>query len=75
MGAMIEPPNGEPAYPPLFEAIEELGLDVFAIVEHDMYLPTRPAAPHRRAHAPLHRRLRHPLAGDRPALTSSEQPT
>jgi inosose dehydratase len=37
LGAMTEPPGGVPAYPPIFEAIEELGLDVFAIVEHDLY--------------------------------------
>jgi inosose dehydratase len=44
MGAMTEPPNGVPAYPPLFEAIEEHGLDVFAIVEHDLY-PCPPDVP------------------------------
>jgi inosose dehydratase len=44
MGAMTEPPQGVPAYPPLFEAIEELGLDVFAIVEHDLY-PCAPDVP------------------------------
>jgi inosose dehydratase len=37
MGAMTEPPGGVPEYPPLLPAIEELGLDVFAIVEHDLY--------------------------------------
>jgi inosose dehydratase len=44
MGAMTEPPTGVPAYPPIFEAIEELGLDVFAIVEHDLY-PCDPDLP------------------------------
>jgi inosose dehydratase len=44
MGAMTEPPNGVPAYPPLFEAIEAHGLDVFAIVEHDLY-PCPPDVP------------------------------
>ena len=44
MGAMTEPPNGVPAYPPLFEAIEQHGLDVFAIVEHDLY-PCPPDVP------------------------------
>jgi inosose dehydratase len=44
MGAMIEPPQGVPEYPPLLEAIEELGLDVFAIVEHDLY-PCAPDVP------------------------------
>jgi inosose dehydratase len=37
LGAMTEPPQGVPDYPPLLAAIEELGLDVFAIVEHDLY--------------------------------------
>jgi inosose dehydratase len=44
MGVMIEPPNGVPDYPPLLGAVEELGLDVFAIVEHDMY-PCPPDVP------------------------------
>ena len=44
MGAMTEPPNGVPAYPPLFEAIEAHGLDVFAIVEHELY-PCAPDVP------------------------------
>jgi inosose dehydratase len=43
-GAMVEPPNGVPEYPPLLQAVEELGLDVFAIVEHDMY-PCPPDMP------------------------------
>ncbi|MET0764912.1 MAG: TIM barrel protein [Blastococcus sp.] len=76
MGAMIEPPNGEPAYPPLFEAIEELGLDVFAIVEHDMY-PCPPDQP-----LPIAERTHRYIAGcgirsleiGLPR-TSSEQPT
>jgi inosose dehydratase len=76
MGAMIEPPNGEPAYPPLFEALEELGLDVFAIVEHDMY-PCPPDQP-----LPIAERTHRYIAGcgirsleiGRPR-TSSEQPT
>ncbi|RFU22002.1 sugar phosphate isomerase/epimerase family protein [Geodermatophilus marinus] len=44
LGAMIEPPNGVPDLPPLLEAVEELGLDVFAIVEHDLY-PCDPDLP------------------------------
>jgi len=44
MGAMVEPPNGVPEYPPLLAAIDELGLDVFAIVEHDLY-PCAPDVP------------------------------
>jgi inosose dehydratase len=43
-GVMIEPPHGEPAYPPLLRAVEELERDVFAIVEHDMY-PCAPDIP------------------------------
>ena len=44
LGAMTEPPNGVPDLPPLLEAVEELGLDVFAIVEHDLY-PCDPDLP------------------------------
>ncbi|MFL6083179.1 MAG: sugar phosphate isomerase/epimerase family protein [Mycobacterium sp.] len=44
LGAMIEPPRGIPEMPPLLEAIEKLGIDVFAIVEQDMY-PCDPDQP------------------------------
>jgi inosose dehydratase len=44
MGAMVEPPGGVPEYPPLLAAIEQLGRDVFAIVEHDLY-PCPPGVP------------------------------
>jgi inosose dehydratase len=44
MGAMVEPPYGVPEYPPLLAAIEQLGRDVFAIVEHDLY-PCPPDVP------------------------------
>ena len=44
LGAMTEPPGGVPDLPPLLEAVEELGLDVFAIVEHDLY-PCDPDLP------------------------------
>jgi len=37
LGAMTEPPRGIPDMPPLLDAIEKLGIDVFAIVEQDMY--------------------------------------
>ena len=37
LGAMTEPPRGIPEMPPLLPAIERLGIDVFAIVEQDMY--------------------------------------
>ena len=52
MNAFVEPPNGVPAYPPLFEAIERHGLDVFAIVEQDMYPcpPDQPFPIARRTH-------------------------
>ena len=44
LGAMVEPPRGIPAMPPILEALEGLGRDVFAIVEQDMY-PCPPDAP------------------------------
>ncbi|MCW2617238.1 MAG: Xylose isomerase domain protein barrel [Modestobacter sp.] len=44
LGAMTEPPLGVPDYPPLLQAVEDLGLDVFAIVEHDLY-PCAPDVP------------------------------
>lgn len=37
LGAMTEPPRGIPAMPPLLAAVAKLGIDVFAIVEQDMY--------------------------------------
>ena len=37
LGAMTEPPRGIPEMPPLLAAIDKLGIDVFAIVEQDMY--------------------------------------
>ena len=37
LGAMTEPPLGIPDMPPLLAAIDKLGIDVFAIVEQDMY--------------------------------------
>ncbi|MDD7965288.1 sugar phosphate isomerase/epimerase family protein [Actinomycetospora lemnae] len=43
-GAMIEPPYGVPSMPEVLGAIEEAGLDVFAIVEQDMY-PCPPDQP------------------------------
>jgi len=43
-GAMIEPPLDIPELPPLLEAIEALDIDVFAIVEQDMY-PCMPDNP------------------------------
>ncbi|GAA4964836.1 sugar phosphate isomerase/epimerase [Kineococcus glutinatus] len=37
LGAMVEPPRGVPAMPPILDALEGLDRDVFAIVEQDMY--------------------------------------
>jgi inosose dehydratase len=37
LGAMVEPPQGIPAMPPILEALEGLGRDIFAIVEQDLY--------------------------------------
>ena len=37
LGAMVEPPHGIPAMPPILEALEGLGRDLFAIVEQDLY--------------------------------------
>jgi inosose dehydratase len=37
LGAMTEPPLGIPEMPPLLAEVEKLGIDVFAIVEQDMY--------------------------------------
>ncbi|MGH3677327.1 MAG: sugar phosphate isomerase/epimerase family protein [Mycobacterium sp.] len=56
LGAMIEPPRGIPDIPPLLAAIEKLGIDVFAIVEQDMY-PCEPDMP-----LPIAQRTRHYLA-------------
>ncbi|WP_432497214.1 sugar phosphate isomerase/epimerase family protein [Kineococcus gypseus] len=37
LGVMVEPPRGVPDMPPVLEALEGLGRDVFAVVEQDMY--------------------------------------
>ena len=37
LGAMIEPPNGIPAMEPLLDALGMLDVDLFAIVEQDLY--------------------------------------
>lgn len=37
LGVMVEPPRGVPAMPPVLDALEGLGRDLFAIVEQDMY--------------------------------------
>jgi inosose dehydratase len=75
LGAMIEPPHGVPEYPPLLKAVEEAGLDVFAIVEHDLY-PCAPDVPR-----PIAERTHRYIAGcgipslsiGRPRTTSQEQ--
>ena len=51
LGAMTEPPRGIPDMPPLLAAVEQLGIDVFAIVEQDMY-PCEVDAPLPIANAP-----------------------
>jgi len=37
LGAMIEPPNGVPDLPPLLDELGRLDVDLFAIVEQDLY--------------------------------------
>ncbi|GAA0595381.1 TIM barrel protein [Kribbella sandramycini] len=43
-GVMAEPPAGIPEFPPLLDELAALGVDLFAIVEQDMY-PCPPEAP------------------------------
>jgi inosose dehydratase len=43
-GVMVELPNGEPAIEPLLEKLERLGVDIFTIVEQDMF-PCDPDVP------------------------------
>ncbi|MEI4272894.1 sugar phosphate isomerase/epimerase [Klenkia sp. LSe6-5] len=57
LGAMTEPPRGVPDLPSVLAAVEDLGLDVFAIVEHDMY-PCPPDVP-----GPIARRTHQHIAG------------
>jgi inosose dehydratase len=44
LGAMVEPPLGEPSMPPLLDALAALDTDLFAIVEQDLY-PCDPEVP------------------------------
>lgn len=44
LGVMIEPPNGLPDLPPVLEAVDALGRDIYAIVEQDLY-PCAPDVP------------------------------
>jgi inosose dehydratase len=43
-GAMVEPPYGEPAMPPLLDALAKLDRDVFCVIEQDLY-PVAPDVP------------------------------
>ncbi len=61
LGAMTEPPLGIPEMPPLLAEIEKLGIDVFAIVEQDMYPCEVDAPAHRQAHPELPRFVWHPF--------------
>jgi inosose dehydratase len=56
-GAMVEPPHGIPAMPPLVEALSRLDADLFAIVEQDLY-PCPPDVP-----KPIATRTRRYLGG------------
>ena len=44
LGAMVEPPDGDPAMEPLIAALGELNRELFCIVEQDMY-PCAPDTP------------------------------
>ncbi len=44
MGVMCEPPLGVPDMPPILEALAALDVEIFAVVEQDMY-PCRPDQP------------------------------
>jgi inosose dehydratase len=44
LGAMVEPPHGEPAMPPLLTALAELDKDLFCVIEQDLY-PVEPDVP------------------------------
>jgi inosose dehydratase len=57
LGAMVEPPHGVPEMEPLIDSLVALDVDLFAIVEQDMY-PCEPDAP-----LPIATRTRRYLAG------------
>ena len=44
LGVMTEPPYGEPAMPPLLDALARLDTDLFTVVEQDLY-PVEPHIP------------------------------
>jgi inosose dehydratase len=57
LGVMTEPPLGEPDMPPLLDALERLGREIFCIVEQDLY-PCEPTKP-----LPIAQRTREYFAG------------
>ena len=44
LGAMVEPPYGEPDMPPLLDALARLDKDLFCVIEQDLY-PVEPDVP------------------------------
>jgi inosose dehydratase len=44
LGAMVEPPYGQPEMPPLLAALGDLDRDIFCVVEQDLY-PVTPDVP------------------------------
>ena len=44
LGAMVEPPYGEPEMPPLLDALAALNRDIFCVIEQDLY-PVEPDVP------------------------------
>ena len=44
LGAMVEPPYGEPQMPPLLDALARLDRELFCVVEQDLY-PVEPDVP------------------------------
>jgi inosose dehydratase len=44
LGAMVEPPYGDPPMPPLLDALAALNKDLFCVIEQDLY-PVEPDVP------------------------------
>jgi inosose dehydratase len=44
LGVMVEPPYGDPAMPPLLDALGGLGREIFTVIEQDLY-PVTPDIP------------------------------
>jgi inosose dehydratase len=44
LGVMVEPPHGIPEMPPLLQTLGNLGRDIFAVIEQDLY-PVTPDIP------------------------------